>query len=113
LVHLASPFVLGASGCAAARQLRLPVIAVYQTDVPAYARLYGTGPAGQAASWRRLRKIHNAAARTLAPSTATAADLQSHGPRAGGSWPAMSAGWQPRNASTCWPGWPRCPERGW
>ena len=81
LVHLASPFVLGASGCAAARQLRLPVIAVYQTDVPAYARLYGTGPAGQAASWRRLRKIHNAAARTLAPSTATAADLQSHGIR--------------------------------
>jgi phosphatidylinositol alpha 1,6-mannosyltransferase len=57
------------------------VIAVYQTDVPAYARLYGTGPAGQAASWRRLRKIHNAAARTLAPSTATAADLQSHGIR--------------------------------
>src|ERR1019366_3906616 len=66
------------SGPAAAR---LPVIAVYQTDVPAYARLYGTGPAGQAASWRRLRKIHNAAARTLAPSTATAADLQSHGIR--------------------------------
>src|ERR1019366_2697623 len=66
------------SGPAAAR---LPVIAVSQPAVPAYARLYGTGPAGQAASWRRLRKIHNAAARTLAPSTATAADLQSHGIR--------------------------------
>ncbi len=79
LVHLASPFVLGASGCAAARQLGLPVIAVYQTDVPAYARLYGTGAIGQAIAWRRLRKIHNAADRTLVPSRSAAADLQSHG----------------------------------
>jgi phosphatidylinositol alpha 1,6-mannosyltransferase len=79
LVHLASPFVLGASGCSAARQLGLPVVAVYQTDVPAYARLYGTGLVGQALSWQRLRRIHHRAARTLAPSTAAAADLQAHG----------------------------------
>jgi phosphatidylinositol alpha 1,6-mannosyltransferase len=79
LVHLAGPFVLGASGSAAARRLRLPVVAVYATDMPAYARMYHTGRAGAAICWRRLRRIHNAANRTLAPSTATAAELHSHG----------------------------------
>jgi phosphatidylinositol alpha 1,6-mannosyltransferase len=78
LVHLASPFVLGGGAVAAAR-LRLPMVAVYQTDVAGYARAYRLGPAGQAAAWRRLRRIHNAADRTLAPSTAAAADLHAHG----------------------------------
>jgi phosphatidylinositol alpha 1,6-mannosyltransferase len=79
LVHLAGPFVLGAGGGAAARRLGLPIVAVYATDMPAYARAYHTGPAGEAICWRRLRKIHNAADRTLAPSTATAAELHAHG----------------------------------
>lgn len=79
LVHLAGPFVLGAAGCAAARQLRLPMIASYSTDMAAYARAYHTGIAGQAACWRRLRRIHNTADRTLAPSTATATELRAHG----------------------------------
>ena len=79
VVHLASPFVLGASGAVAAGRLRLPMIAVYQTDMPSYARAYRFGPAGQAAAWRRLRQIHNAASRTLAPSTASAANLHAHG----------------------------------
>ena len=79
LIHLAGPFVLGAGGWAAARRLKLPVVAVYATDMPAYARLYHTGPAGQAISWRWLRRIHNAVDRTLAPSRATAAELLAHG----------------------------------
>ena len=79
LIHLAGPFVLGAGGCAAARRLKLPVVAVYATDMPAYARVYHTGSAGQAICWRRLRRIHNAADRTLAPSRATAAELLAHG----------------------------------
>ena len=79
LVHLAGPFVLGAGGCAAARDLRVPVVAVYATDLPAYARAYHAGAVGQKVAWRRLRKIHNACDRTLAPSTATAADLLEHG----------------------------------
>jgi phosphatidylinositol alpha 1,6-mannosyltransferase len=78
LVHLAGPFVLGASAGTAARRLGLPVVAVYATDMPAYARAYRTGVAGQALCWRRLRRIHNAVDRTLAPSTATAAELLSH-----------------------------------
>jgi phosphatidylinositol alpha 1,6-mannosyltransferase len=79
LVHLAGPFVLGAGGCAAALEQNVPIVAVYATDLPAYARTYHAGALGQAIAWRRLRKIHNAADRTLAPSSATAADLQEHG----------------------------------
>ena len=79
LVHLASPFVLGSSAVAAAGRERLPTVAVYQTDVPAYARVYRTGGLGEAAAWRWLRRIHNAADRTLAPSAASAASLREHG----------------------------------
>ena len=79
LVHLAGPFVLGAGGCAAARRLGVPIVAVYATDLPAYARAYHTGRVGQEIAWRRLRRIHNAADRTLAPCTATAIDLHANG----------------------------------
>ena len=79
LVHLASPFWLGAQGAAAARRLELPVVAVYQTDVPGYARVYRTGRLGEEAAWRCLRHIHGRAARTLAPSTGSAATLHAHG----------------------------------
>jgi phosphatidylinositol alpha 1,6-mannosyltransferase len=79
VVHLASPFVLGRSAIGVARRRGLPTVAVFQTDVPAYARVYGMGALGQAAAWRWLRGIHNAASRTLAPSTASAASLREHG----------------------------------
>jgi phosphatidylinositol alpha 1,6-mannosyltransferase len=79
LIHLAGPFVLGAGGCAAAQDLDVPVVAVYATDLPAYARSYHTGPLGQGYAWRRLRKIHNSAERNLAPCTATAADMVANG----------------------------------
>jgi phosphatidylinositol alpha 1,6-mannosyltransferase len=79
IVHLHGPFVLGAGGCTAARELGVPVVAVYATDLPAYARAYHAGPLGEAVAWRRLRRIHNAAERTLSPCTATATDLRAHG----------------------------------
>jgi len=78
LIHLASPFVLGARGVAVAGQLGLPSVAVYQTDMPGYARAYRAG-FGEAFTWRWLRTIHNGADRTLAPSTATAAAIVSRG----------------------------------
>jgi phosphatidylinositol alpha 1,6-mannosyltransferase len=71
--------MLGASGGAAARSLELPVVAVYATDMAAYARAYHLGAVGEALGWRHLRTIHNAAARTLAPSSSTAAALRAHG----------------------------------
>ncbi|MFD3947431.1 glycosyltransferase family 4 protein [Streptomyces sp. NPDC058579] len=77
VVHLASPFVLGVRGMAAATRLGLPAVAVYQTDLAGYARTYMG--AGEGAAWRRLRAVHGAADRTLAPSTAAARDLETHG----------------------------------
>src|SRR5215469_12969559 len=79
VVHLASPVALGAWGSHVARALNLPAVAVYQTDLPAYARAYRLSKATEAFAWRWLRDIHNAAGRTLAPSTATANDLKAHG----------------------------------
>jgi phosphatidylinositol alpha 1,6-mannosyltransferase len=79
LVHLASPVFLGATGSTVTRHLGLPSVAVYQTDIPAYARAYGWHGAGEAAAWRWLRRIHNAAGRTLAPSSAVMSQLTAHG----------------------------------
>ncbi|QXE37915.1 glycosyltransferase family 1 protein [Streptomyces sp. GMY02] len=77
LVHLAGPFVLGVRGMTAASRLGVPAVAVYQTDLAHYARTY-VG-AGEAAAWRRIRAVHTAADRTLAPSSAALRDLTEHG----------------------------------
>ncbi len=79
VVHLASPVALGAWGSHVARAMDLPTVAVYQTDLPNYARAYRLGAVTEAFAWRWLRDIHNAAGRTLAPSSMTAADLHAHG----------------------------------
>ena len=80
VVHLASPFVLGAWGSAAAAKLGIPQVAVYQTDVPGYASAYRMS-SGERAAWWWLRRLHGRAVRTLAPSTSTAAELLAHGIR--------------------------------
>jgi phosphatidylinositol alpha 1,6-mannosyltransferase len=79
VVHLASPVALGAWGSHVARALNLPMVAVYQTDLPAYARAYRLSKATESFAWKWLRDIHNSAGRTLAPSTMTALDLHEHG----------------------------------
>ena len=79
MVHLASPVALGAWGSRVAKAMDLPVVAIYQTDLPNYARAYRLGAVTESFAWRWLRDIHNAAARTLAPSSATAAELTAHG----------------------------------
>ncbi|QBS41631.1 glycosyltransferase family 1 protein [Nocardia sp. CS682] len=78
VVHLASPFLLGAGGLAAAMRLDLPTVAVYQTDVAGFAKSYGLALASRAA-WAWTRRIHEGATRTLAPSRAAAEDLAQHG----------------------------------
>ena len=67
VVHLASPFVLGARAITAARRLGVPTVAVYQTDVAGFAASYGVGLTARAA-WRWTRRLHSRADRTLAPS---------------------------------------------
>ncbi|MGX1129201.1 phosphatidylinositol alpha 1,6-mannosyltransferase [Streptomyces glaucescens] len=85
IVHLASPFVLGVRGMAAAARLGIPALAVYQTDLAGYARTYMG--AGEAAAWRRIRSVHAAADRTLAPSTASLRELEAHGVPRVELWP--------------------------
>lgn len=78
VVHLASPFLLGAGGLAAANRLGVPAVAVYQTDVAGFAESYGLGLTSRAA-WRWTRRVHRGAARTLAPSTSAVEALEAHG----------------------------------
>ncbi|GHE02505.1 GDP-mannose-dependent alpha-mannosyltransferase [Streptomyces alanosinicus] len=85
MVHLASPFVLGVRGMAAAAKLGIPAVAVYQTDLAGYARTYMG--AGETAAWRRIRSVHSAADRTLAPSSSALGDLEAHGVPRVRLWP--------------------------
>ncbi|MFD8694887.1 glycosyltransferase family 4 protein [Kitasatospora purpeofusca] len=100
LVHLASPFVLGARGAQVAARLGLPIVAVYQTDLAGYAHAYRAGRGlGEAAAWHRIRTVHGLAARTLAPSTPAAQDLTAHGVSRVQLWPrgVDSARFHPRH----------------
>jgi phosphatidylinositol alpha 1,6-mannosyltransferase len=78
VVHLASPFVLGWQGVAAADALRIPAVAVYQTDVAAYADKYGM-PHATALVARHIARLHRRATLTLAPSTASLRQLEELG----------------------------------
>jgi phosphatidylinositol alpha 1,6-mannosyltransferase len=82
IVHVASPFVLGARGLAAAQRLGVPAVAVYQTDMPSYIQQHSATAVGRGAAraaWRWIRRIHTMADLTLAPSSAALADLRNHG----------------------------------
>ncbi|WP_211697790.1 glycosyltransferase family 4 protein [Mycobacterium spongiae] len=70
VVHLASPALLGYGALRAARRLRVPTVAVYQTDVPGFASSYGI-PMATRAAWAWFRHLHGLADRTLVPSSAT------------------------------------------
>jgi phosphatidylinositol alpha 1,6-mannosyltransferase len=78
VVHLASPFVLGARALTVARRLGVPSVAVYQTDVAGFASSYGIGLTSRAA-WRWIRRLHSGATRTLAPSRWAVDALRAHG----------------------------------
>ncbi|WP_342000510.1 GDSL-type esterase/lipase family protein [Microbacterium sp. LWH7-1.2] len=78
VVHLASPFLLGWQGLAAADALRVPTVAVYQTDVVAYAQKYGM-PQAAALVGRHIGRLHRRATLTLAPSSASLRQLEGLG----------------------------------
>lgn len=80
VVHLASPVILGGAGAFAARRLEIPSVAVFQTDLAAFARRYRLWRTfGDETIWSWLRAVHTLADRTLVPSTATAAQLAARG----------------------------------
>lgn len=78
VVHLASPFVLGWRAAQAAHQLGIPTIAIYQTEIPAYAGRYGV-PFLENWAWNRVENIHLLASRTLAPSSFALNQLRGRG----------------------------------
>lgn len=78
VLHAASPFMLGGQAIAEAARIGLPSVAIYQTDVAGFARRNRLA-AGSAVAWQAIRLIHNAADRTLAPSSAAIADLEGAG----------------------------------
>ena len=69
VVHLASPFVLGARVAATASAMGIPSVAVFQTDIAGYAQHYGMAPLAFIAD-AVIKKIHGSAAINLVPSTA-------------------------------------------
>lgn len=77
VVHLASPVLLGAWGLRAARRLRVPALAVYQTDLSGFARQYGVPVAALLDGW--VAHLHGHADRTLVPSAAAWAQLEALG----------------------------------
>ncbi|WJL95271.1 glycosyltransferase [Microbacterium sp. ET2] len=78
VVHLASPFVLGWQAVVAADTLRVPTVAVYQTDVVAYAEKYGM-PRATALVRSHVARMHRRATLTLAPSSTSMAQLDALG----------------------------------
>jgi phosphatidylinositol alpha 1,6-mannosyltransferase len=77
VVHLASPFALGAMGLRAAARLELPTLAVYQTDIAAFARHYGIRADPVISRW--VGRIHRRADRTLVPSRSAYEQLSALG----------------------------------
>lgn len=80
VVHLASPINVGLRAAHAAHDLGIASVAVYQTDVPGYARRYGV-PALESYLWQRVRQTHAAATLNLAPSSASLRQLHDLGVR--------------------------------
>ena len=78
LLHLASPFALGAYSSRIARRLSIPTLSVYQTDLAGFAKHYGFTAAHNTLR-KIVGKIHTNTSRTLAPSTAACADLRECG----------------------------------
>ncbi len=78
VLHAASPFLLGASAIGAAHRLRVPSVAVFQTDLAGYARRNRLAAASRFA-WKVVAWAHDKADLTLAPSSVALADLERAG----------------------------------
>lgn len=81
VVHVASPFLVGAQGLHQAESFGLPTVAIYQTDMPNYVKQHGHGALGRGASsltWEWVRRLHERADLTLAPSRPTLEELRAH-----------------------------------
>ena len=74
VIHLASPFALGAYAAKVAKRLAIPTVSVYQTELGGFAKQHGFALAKNSLQ-KILYKIHSQTDRTLAPSKTVALDL--------------------------------------
>jgi phosphatidylinositol alpha 1,6-mannosyltransferase len=78
VVHVASPFMLGAQAILAAERLGIPSVAVYQTELTGYMDRYNLSLAKPLLD-RMVANIHSPATLNLAPTTQTAEYLKALG----------------------------------
>jgi len=78
LVQIVNPASLGWVGLRRARDLDVPCVASYHTDLPGYAASYGL-PMLRDPLWSYFRFLHNQADLNLCPSTFTQRQLEKHG----------------------------------
>ena len=78
VVHVASPFLLGAHAIGASWRLGTPSVAIFQTDVAGYAKRNRLSAATSFA-WRVVNLVHDKADLTLAPSSSAMSDLAAAG----------------------------------
>lgn len=86
VVHIASPATLGRQAVRAARELGIPTLAIYQTDLVGFAERYDVPGAARAMA-ALTRRIHLDVDRTLAPSTASLRQLADLGVPRTWLWP--------------------------
>lgn len=98
VLHAASPFLLGAAAIGAAHRLRIPSVAIFQTDLAGYAARNNLAAASSFA-WKVVTWVHDKADLTLAPSSAALADLQAAGVQRLARWGrgVDLDGYHPRN----------------
>ena len=85
VLHAVGPVCLGIWGVAAARMLRIPLVASYHTDLPRYLPDHGLGWL-EPSIWSLIRTVHRQADVNLAPSSFTCQELEAHGVPSVGRW---------------------------
>lgn len=98
VLHAASPFLLGATAIGSAHRLRIPSVAIFQTDLAGYAARNNLAAATSFA-WKVVTWVHDKADLTLAPSSAALAGLEAAGVQRLGRWGrgVDLDGYHPRN----------------